>query len=526
MPLIKEKPAHTRLLIVFAGVLPLLLGLFFCAIDARQTVREQQINTAATLLSQAEKISDNAWSMIAWLRQYEEQPCEQIEHALRLNGTLYPYFRGLGTLENDVITCSSAYGNKPSTLKAMIGVTPPMARKDGWSLSLRGSYSVPDRPAVIFVRNLTAGRAVWVMVEGQYLIDFMSALGSTHDYQITMRFSDGASIVSGEHDFTGDTGPSPQLYRATSSRYPISVTLLAPGTERIKALKQLLLLIMPFASVFSVLLMILTASWLRRRFSWADDIRRAIRSGQFSVHYQPTYSYALKRCTGAEALLRWTLPNGDSVRPDTFISAAEAEGMIIPVTRHLMDLIVEDARQWKTNPGFHLAINVAADHLQHPDFVDEMLSFAEKMAVTEFNLTLELTERSLIKEGNVVADKLERLRAAGMKVAIDDFGTGHCSLSYLQTFALDYLKIDRGFINAIESLDGETPVLDAIISLSHKLKLQVLGEGVETALQFHYLQQHGVTFVQGYFYARPMENSAFIAWMEKYGHLPVPPEAL
>ncbi len=141
-------------------------------------MREQQINTAATLLSQAEKISDNAWSMIAWLRQYEEQPCEQIEHALRLNGTLYPYFRGLGTLENDVITCSSAYGNKPSTLKAMIGVTPPVARKDGWSLSLRGSYSVPDRPAVIFVRNLTAGRAVWVMVEGQYLIDFMSALGA------------------------------------------------------------------------------------------------------------------------------------------------------------------------------------------------------------------------------------------------------------------------------------------------------------------------------------------------------------
>ncbi len=160
-------------------------------------------------------------------------------------------------------------------------------------------------------------------------------------------------------------------------------------------------------------------------------------------------------------------------------------------------------RQWKTNPGFHLAINVAADHLQHPDFVDEMLSFAEKMAVTEFNLTLELTERSLIKEGNVVADKLERLRAAGMKVAIDDFGTGHCSLSYLQTFALDYLKIDRGFINAIESLDGETPVLDAIISLSHKLKLQVLGEGVETALQFHYLQQHGVSFVQGYFLCPP-----------------------
>lgn len=195
--------------------------------------------------------------------------------------------------------------------------------------------------------------------------------------------------------------------------------------------------------------------------------------------------------------------------------------MIIPVTHHLMDLIVEDTQHWKPNPGFHLAINVAAEHLQHPNFVNDMLNFAKRMAKTEFNITLELTERSLIKEGNVVATKLAQLRQAGMKVAIDDFGTGHCSLSYLQTFALDYLKIDQGFINAIESLEEETPVLDAIISLSHKLKLQVLGEGVETALQFRYLQQHGVTFVQGYFYARPMDNTATIAWMAQYGHLPV-----
>ncbi|PZD60874.1 cyclic diguanylate phosphodiesterase, partial [Pantoea ananatis] len=272
---------------------------------------------------------------------------------------------------------------------------------------------------------------------------------------------------------------------------------------------------------FSVLFMIITASWLRRRFSWGDEIRRAIQSRQFSVHYQPTYSYTQQRCTGAEALLRWTLPNGNSVRPDTFIAAAEAEGMIIPITHHLMELIVEDTQSWAPDPGFHLAINVAAEHLQHPDFVDDMLNFADRMARTEFNITLELTERSLIKEGSLVAAKLAQLRQAGMKIAIDDFGTGHCSLSYLQTFTLDYLKIDQGFINAIESLEGETPVLDAIISLSHKLKLQVLGEGVETAMQFRYLQQHGVTFIQGYFYARPMDNPTIVAWMKQYGHLPV-----
>ena len=150
-----------------------------------------------------------------------------------------------------------------------------------------------------------------------------------------------------------------------------------------------------------------------------------------------------------------------------------------------------------------------------------MLNFADRIKRTSLQITLELTERSLIKDGEDVARKLDRLRADGLKVAIDDFGTGHCSLSYLQTFSLDYLKIDRGFINAIESLSGETPVLDAIIALSHKLKLEVLGEGVETKMQYLYLRQRGVTFIQGYYYALPLNNHAFIAWLAEHAHQPM-----
>ncbi|HAH12831.1 MAG TPA: cyclic diguanylate phosphodiesterase, partial [Pantoea agglomerans] len=212
---------------------------------------------------------------------------------------------------------------------------------------------------------------------------------------------------------------------------------------------------------------------------------------------------------------------GEGVRPDIFIGRAEADGMIVPLSRHLLDLIAEDVQAWQVEPHFHLAINVAADHLQHPDFVDDMLQFAERIKDKQFLITLELTERSLIKDGAEVARKLEQLRGCGMKVAIDDFGTGHCSLSYLQTFTIDYLKIDRGFINAIESLEGRTPVLDAIIQLSHELELEVLGEGVETALQFSYLQRRGVVFIQGYYYARPMDNTALVAWLTDRGEQPI-----
>lgn len=336
-----------------------------------------------------------------------------------------------------------------------------------------------------------------------------------------MEFNDGAPISFGDPQIALSGWFEPLIYQASSSRYPLSVTLIASPSELILAWRQVMLIIMPMAIIFSILLMMLMANWLQRRISWRDEIRRAIASGQFRAHYQPVYDNRLQRCSGAEALLRWTTPDGNGIRPDIFIGAAEAEGMIVPLTRHLLDLIAEDVQAWQVEPGFHLAINVAADHLQHPDFVDDMLHFADRVKDKQFLITLELTERSLIKDGVEVARKLEQLRGCGMKVAIDDFGTGHCSLSYLQTFTMDYLKIDRGFINAIESLEGRTPVLDAIIQLSHELELEVLGEGVESALQFSYLQRRGVVFIQGYYYARPMDNAALIAWLARQGELPV-----
>ncbi|POW56083.1 MULTISPECIES: EAL domain-containing protein [Pantoea] len=521
MPPLKRKRDYARIIIILSGVLPLLLGILFTAIDARHTVQQQQINAANTLLSQAEKMSDSAWDMITWLRRFHRQPCEKFEDELQRAGNLNAYFRAIGKLEGVKITCSSAYGVNPGSLSDMILRAPPVTGKAWWSLSLAGTAGVPQRPAVIFVRQLPDDEGFWALIDGQYLMDFMNAIGEARGYRLSIRFNDGAPVSTGQGTPPHASLFSASIYQAQSKRYPISVTIETPGAEIMRAWRQVTLIFLPMTAILSILLMILTANWLQRRISWRDEIRRAINARQFSVHYQPVYNNHTETCNGAEALLRWTLPNGDVVRPDIFISAAEAEGMIVPLTRHLLDLVAEDVQQWQVEPGFHLGINVAAEHLQHPAFVKDMLNFADKIKQTPLQITLELTERSLIKDGEDVARKLDRLRADGMKVAIDDFGTGHCSLSYLQTFSLDYLKIDRGFINAIESLSGETPVLDAIITLSHKLQLEVLGEGVETALQYLYLRQRGVTFIQGYYYALPMDNSTLIAWLAEHTYQPI-----
>lgn len=518
-------PPHHRkrdygwLLIMSAGLLPLIFGLICTTLEARHTVRQQQINAANILLAQAEKMSDSAWDMITSLRQYHYQPCSTIETQLQRAGTLNAYFRAIGKLDGANVGCSSAYGLNPGTLAQMIRRQPPVTGKAWWSLSIAGTAAVPERPAIIFVRQLPDSEGFWVIIDGQYLMDFMHAIGESHGYQLSMRFDNGAPIATGKAEERPGRLFSGQQYDTQSARYPITLSMVAPSSEMLRAWRQGFFVFMPMAAIFSILLMILTANWVQRRISWRDEIRRAIAGRQFSVHYQPVYGTLIRRCAGVEALMRWQQPNGEWIRPDIFISAAEAEGMIVPLTRHLLDLIAEDMQRWEVEPGFHLGINLAAAHLQHADFVSDILAFADRVKHHQPLITLELTERSLIQDGADVARKLAQLRMQGIKVAIDDFGTGHCSLSYLQTFPLDYLKIDRGFINAIERLDGETPVLDAIINLSHKLALEVLGEGVETSLQLQYLKNRGAVFIQGYYYAYPMDNDTLLAWLKVKGSL-------
>lgn len=524
MPLQKRHRDFGWLFIVCAGLFPLVLGILCTAIEARHTVRQQQIAAAGTLLAQAEKMSDSAWDMVTTLRQYQHRPCAEIEETLQRTGTLNAYFRSIGMLQGDRISCSSAYGLGHGRLSEMMMQPPPVTGKAWWSLSIRGTLGVPARPAVIFVRQLPDSSGFWAVIDGQYLMDFMHAMGESRGYQMSLQFNGGAIIRSGPGEQPAQLYIKSAEYHATSARYPISVHVTVPASELIKSWRQALLIFLPMAAIFSILLMVLTANWLRRRLSWADEIRRAMRNRQFTVHYQPVYSTEIERCKGAEALMRWQLPNGEMIRPDIFISHAESEGMIVPLTRHLLELMAEDLQSWPVEPGFHIGFNLAAEHLQHPDFVQDMMRFARRIRHKQMVITLELTERSLIEDGELVARKLRHLQSHGMKVAIDDFGTGHCSLSYLLTFPLDYLKIDRGFINAIEGLETETPVLDTIITLCHKLQLDVLGEGVETALQFAYLRQRGVGLIQGYYYARPMDNDRLQAWLSEQGRQPLSAE--
>lgn len=509
------KPNHERIWLVVAGLLPLLLCLFFTFIEARQTVARQQEMTAAALLSQAEHISDLAWDVTDSLKTLGNRPCKDVLSQLQKLGALTPYFRSVGLTLDNTVYCSSAFGSSRGRVAGMIRHPLPSSGQSWWTLSLAGTFGVQDRPAVIFMRQASDRTGSYAVVDGQYLIDLMRVTGLNLGYHITMQFGGGYPIANAASLSHQQENWKTRTFTSGSSDYPIAISISAPRTETLQSWRQILLTFMPMAVILSVLFVAVTNSWLRRRSSYRDELRRGMAFGEFSVHYQPICHLESGRLAGVEALMRWQRSDGSWVRPDIFIAAAEAEGMIVPLTRHLLQLIARDCASWKVPAGFHIGINVAADHLQHDDFVKDIRGFSQSIAHLQPIITLELTERSLISEGDRVAHKLAELRSEGTLVAIDDFGTGHCSLTYLQTFPLDYLKIDKSFVGAIESAYGETPILDTIIQLAHKLALQVVAEGIETPLQMKYLKSHGVTFIQGYYYARPLSSAALMAWIEQ-----------
>jgi EAL domain-containing protein (putative c-di-GMP-specific phosphodiesterase class I) len=197
------------------------------------------------------------------------------------------------------------------------------------------------------------------------------------------------------------------------------------------------------------------------------EILTAIKQNQFYVVYQPVVDAGDLKMRGVEVLMRWRHPGAGEIPPDAFINFAEAQQLIVPLTLHLFDLILRDAPMLKKRlpPGAKLGINIAPGHLHADSFKEDMRKFAASLPPDHFQVVLEITERDMLQHSEATR-LFEWLHLEGFEVAIDDFGTGHSALIYLEHFSMDYLKIDRGFVNTIGMETVTSPVLDAVITLS------------------------------------------------------------
>ncbi len=237
----------------------------------------------------------------------------------------------------------------------------------------------------------------------------------------------------------------------------------------------------------------------------ARELAHAIAHDELFLEYQPKICLRTGTIAGHEALVRWQHPQRGLIGPVDFIALAEEAGLIIDLGQWVLERAVRQLRQWHdSGAGWqHLAINVSALQLRSGRFPARVRDALVRHGVPGTHLQLELTESSLVVDAEQARELVRQAHALGVSVAVDDFGTGYSSLAALQQFDIDCLKIDRGFVNAIESSRGQE-ICRAVVRLAHGLSMRVVAEGVETQAQRDILRRLNCDEVQGYLYARPM----------------------
>ncbi|WP_249776974.1 EAL domain-containing protein [Herbaspirillum sp. C9C3] len=250
---------------------------------------------------------------------------------------------------------------------------------------------------------------------------------------------------------------------------------------------------------------------LHFRTGLESDLRRAIGSSEFLLHYQPQRDQA-GNLIGVEALARWNSPFRGSVSPAIFIPVAESSGLILPLGHWVFQQACRQSVRWNRDSRRQpvvIAVNVSAVQVRQPDFVQCMLETIKATGADPCHLKLELTESAMVDDVQSTIEKMMELKQHGLALSLDDFGTGYSSLSLVKRLPIDQLKIDQSFVRELLFAPSDVAIAKSIITLADALGLEVIAEGVETREQQQFLAALGCTRYQGYLFGRPMPAEQF-----------------
>lgn len=248
------------------------------------------------------------------------------------------------------------------------------------------------------------------------------------------------------------------------------------------------------------------------RLMTKSKLKRAFERDELLVHYQPKYNIDSGKIIGAEALVRWELPERGIILPSDFIPLAEETNLIIEVGEWVLDRVCEDFRIWQqtvNSPG-RVSVNLSLKQLRQPNFTNRISSILRSYEVSPTSLELEITETTLMEDPARTIKLLDELYALGLHLAIDDFGTGYSSLSALQQFPITTLKIDQSFVRNVVTDPDDATIVGTIVHMGKSLNMDVVAEGVESEEQLNFLQSVHCTYVQGLLFGNPMSSENFL----------------
>ncbi|NNK12806.1 MAG: EAL domain-containing protein, partial [Desulfofustis sp.] len=245
----------------------------------------------------------------------------------------------------------------------------------------------------------------------------------------------------------------------------------------------------------------------------STELRYALKQDNLYLCYQPQTDIS-GNLVGAEALLRWRHPQKGLIPPSVFINIAEETGLMQDIGQWVLQMACRRIKEWKDTGLLReeqtISINISGMEIASPGFAEQVERVLVETGAHPHYLGIELTEGRLVSTGSDIVGKMKRLRELGVRFSVDDFGTGYSSLNYLKSLPLHTLKIDRSFVNDINSTENNVVLVDTIIMMARNLGIEVIAEGVETEQELHYLYRQGCFIYQGFYFSKPLEEEPFV----------------
>ncbi len=409
-----------------------------------------------------------------------------------------PQLRALSLARQDAVFCSTHPG-------LPVG---PIAEKKLWQhdMMIRFPEDEGTLPWILLKTPYQNGSVI-TATDYYFIQDIISVVHAIPAIQ----FRSGNIVLSANgKNVTMSSDDNAIRKESHSVKYPFSLVYTIPVKMQLIYAWNQAWFMLPVAIISGIFTTFLLSR--RRPSAPIDMLENALTHEEFKPYFQPVISAKNHQLTGCEVLIRWHHPVSGIIPPDQFIPLAESTGLIAPITQQLM-LQVEHTLSSVAHllpDQFHIGINISPAHFLSPGLEDDCRKFLSAFPKGKVKLVLELTERNQLSVTTESKALFAKLRQQGVLFALDDFGTGYATHSYLQSFPVDYIKLDKGFVQMVGVDEISGHIVENVIELAGRLGIDIIAEGIETESQELFMKEKGSSYLQGYRYAPPLSAEQFI----------------